>query len=123
MKQHHHHTHGQAPKAQPVRFEFTHPTAAKVCVAGSFNNWEPANKFLQPSGAGSWSEEISLTPGIYEYRFVVDGEWLADPLAKESVPNPFGGENSVLVVAEFQEAEDSAVRQGAAGSRGKQPKR
>jgi hypothetical protein len=30
----------------------------------------------------------------------VDGQWLPDPNAKESVENPFGGRNSVLVVSE-----------------------
>jgi hypothetical protein len=30
---------------------------------------------------------------------VVDGHWMTDPLATESVPNPFGGKNSVLKVA------------------------
>jgi hypothetical protein len=36
--------------------------------------------------------------GRHEYLFVVDGQWLPDPKAKESVQNPFGGRNSVLVV-------------------------
>ena len=40
--------------------------------------------------------ELALPPGTYEYRLVVDGEWIADPSAKETVPNPFGGVNSVL---------------------------
>jgi hypothetical protein len=30
----------------------------------------------------------------------VDGQWLPDPNAKESVENPFGGRNSVLTVSE-----------------------
>jgi hypothetical protein len=29
---------------------------------------------------------------------------MPDPLAKETVPNPFGGRNSVLTVADSQEA-------------------
>jgi hypothetical protein len=40
-----------------------------------------------------------LAPGTYEYCLVVDGQWMPDPLAKETVPNPFGGRNSVLKVA------------------------
>ncbi|HTH49663.1 MAG TPA: glycogen-binding domain-containing protein [Candidatus Limnocylindria bacterium] len=109
MKQHHH-THGQAPKARPVRFELTHPTAGTVYVAGSFNDWQPAQKSLHSAGAGSWLEEISLTPGTYEYCFVVDGEWMADPQAKDSVANPFGGRNSVLVVSESFESEAATAR-------------
>jgi hypothetical protein len=30
---------------------------------------------------------------------VVDGQWMPDPLARETVTNPFGGRNSVLKVA------------------------
>jgi len=31
----------------------------------------------------------------------VDGEWVEDPLATESTPNPFNRNNSVLRVAEL----------------------
>jgi hypothetical protein len=41
---------------------------------------------------------VPLSPGRYEYRFVVNGEWVDDPKAKASVPNPHGGRNAVLVV-------------------------
>ena len=82
----------------PVHFEFTHPTAKKVCVAGTFNHWQPEAKTLHVSGGGRWIKESALAPGSYEYCFVVDGQWMPDPLAKESVANPFGGKNSVLKV-------------------------
>jgi hypothetical protein len=45
-----------------------------------------------------------LAPGTYEYCLVVDGQWMPDPLARETVPNPFGGRNSVLKVATSPEA-------------------
>jgi hypothetical protein len=35
---------------------------------------------------------------------VVDGQWMPDPLAGETVPNPFDGRNSVLKVASSPEA-------------------
>ena len=40
-----------------------------------------------------------LPPGAYEYKFVVDGEWLTDPGNPEVRPNAFGTYNSVLLVA------------------------
>ena len=99
----HNHNHDNAPSAGPqlvpVHFEFTHPTATHVSVAGCFNHWQPEAKTLHPAGGGRWQKETVLPPGNYEYCFVVDGQWIADPLAKESVPNPFGGRNSVLKVA------------------------
>ena len=45
-----------------------------------------------------------MPDGTCEYRLVVDGQWIADPLAKETVLNPFGGRNSVLNVASSPEA-------------------
>ncbi|MBE0540025.1 MAG: glycogen-binding domain-containing protein [Verrucomicrobia bacterium] len=92
------------PPLVPVRFEFTHPTATTVCVAGTFNHWQPESKTLQSSGVGHWWKETALAPGTYEYCLVVDGQWMPDPLAKESVPNPFGGRNSILNVAGTAEA-------------------
>ena len=99
----HNHNHDNAPSAEsqlvPVRFEFTHPTAVTVCLAGSFNHWQPESKTLHSSGSGNWWKETSLAPGTYEYCLVVDGQWMPDPRARETVPNPFGGRNSVLHVA------------------------
>jgi 1,4-alpha-glucan branching enzyme len=99
----HNKNHDNVPAADsalaPVRFEFTHPTAKTVCLAGTFNHWQPESKTLHPSGAGHWYKETVLAPGRYEYCLVVDGQWMPDPTARETVPNPFGGRNSVLTVA------------------------
>jgi len=100
MKHNHNHDNSQSagPQLVPVRFEFTHPTANTVCVAGTFNDWHPEAKAMHPMGNGHWLKETALPPGNYEYCLVVDGHWMTDPLATESVPNPFGGKNSVLKV-------------------------
>jgi len=78
--------------------ECNHPTATAVSVAGTFNDWRPGATPMIPLGAGRWIKPLALPPGTYEYRLVVDGEWMPDPLAKEAVTNPFGGLNSVLKV-------------------------
>lgn len=106
MKRRHHHDHPGSPdpQLQPVRFEFVHFTATKISVAGTFNDWNPTDKTLQAVGSGHWMKETLLAPGTYEYCLVVDGQWLPDPAARETVPNPFGGRNSVLRVASTLEA-------------------
>jgi len=86
-------------RAKPVHIEFAHPTATAIGIAGSFNDWRPEATPMIPLGEGQWAKELALPPGTYEYCVVVDGAWMADPLAKETVPNPFGGLNSVLRVA------------------------
>src|SRR5713101_3675951 len=78
--------------------EFRHPGAKEVCIAGSFNDWHPAATPMVSLGDGKWAKELTLPAGRYEYRFVVDGQWVDDPNAKESVPNPHGSVNAVLVV-------------------------
>ena len=87
-----------APCVKKVHVEFNHATAAKIGIAGTFNDWHPEATLMIPVGEGRWFKELMLPPGDYEYRMVVDGSWLSDPLAKENVPNPFGGMNSVLRV-------------------------
>lgn len=81
-----------------VFFELTHPTAQSVSIAGTFNDWHPTVTPMIDLGEGRWRKEITLPPGRYEYRLVVDGQWIDDPAAKETAPNPFGGVNGVLNV-------------------------
>ena len=87
-----------APNLIPVHFRFNHPTAATVYVAGAFNQWRPEVNALQPAGNGHWLKEMALPVGTYEYCLVVDGQWMPDPVARDFVPNPYGGMNSVLHV-------------------------
>ena len=82
-----------------VRVEFNHSGASQVCIAGSFNDWHPASTPLISLGDGKWAKDLTLPPGRHEYRFVVDGQWMDDPAAKETVPNPFGGVNAVLEIS------------------------
>ena len=77
----------------------THATAQEVCIAGSFNDWHPSVTPMVRLDDGKWAKELALPPGRYEYRFVVDGQWVDDPAATELIPNPFGTPNAVLVVA------------------------
>jgi 1,4-alpha-glucan branching enzyme len=98
---------------QPVRFEFTDATAHTVCVVGTFDNWRPDAKPMHPLGGGRWVKETVLPPGDYEYCLVVDGKWMPDPLARETVPNPFGGVNSVLKVSSPAQASPLASPQKA----------
>ncbi len=81
-----------------MHLEYTHPTAHTVAIAGTFNDWHPNATAMVSVGSGRWVKELVLAPGVYEYRFVVDGEWLPDPQADEARSNPFGGMNSVLKV-------------------------
>jgi 1,4-alpha-glucan branching enzyme len=81
-----------------VRFELDIPEARRVSVAGTFNDWKPRATRLAFIGGTKWFKEVLLAPGRYEYRFVVNGEWMDPPNAKVYVPNPYGGRNAVVEV-------------------------
>lgn len=80
-----------------VHFKVSAGEAKVVAVAGTFNGWDPKGTPLNKAG-DAWDATIALPRGRYEYRFVVDGKWLSDPNARESVRNPFGSQNSVLTI-------------------------
>jgi 1,4-alpha-glucan branching enzyme len=88
----------ESVRLQVVRFEVFAPGAHAVFLAGSFNDWNPTATPMTACGEAKWVKELSLSPANYQYRFVVDGQWIEDPKANDSVPNPFGGCNSVVHV-------------------------
>ncbi len=71
-----------------------------VALVGNFNNWDKDYDFMYPVGLGEFEFVISLNPGVYQYKFVIDGtEWIPDPSCPERWPDSMGGDNSVLRVA------------------------
>ena len=85
--------------AFPVTFRIHAPTAHEVYLAGTFNNWNPkATKMIKKDGY--WEVTINLKPGIYQYKFVIDGKWREDPKNPWKTDDGFGGFNSVLRVTE-----------------------
>lgn len=85
-------------KAKLTRFSYFDPGAHQVSVAGDFNNWAQDSCLLKRKDSGEWNVSLNLKPGIYDYRFIVDGEWREDPQSLERVPNPFGTLNNRIVV-------------------------
>lgn len=82
-----------------VEFLLERSGAEQVCLCGDFNQWQPTSlrKVGRPD-AGLWEKRLVLSPGRYEYKFVVDGNWTHDPEARENVPNLYGSLNSVVEV-------------------------
>jgi hypothetical protein len=83
-----------------VRFELVAPTADRVSLAGSFNDWRADGVLLTRSAeTGVWTGTVPLRPGEHQYMFVIDGaEWIPDPDAHAQVDDGFGQTNSVIVV-------------------------
>lgn len=88
-----------APKGTRVTFHVRAEAGSKVYIAGCFNNWDPTSKPLtDKNGTGDYSITLTLKPGTYQYKFVINGTWCADPECTEWVPNDMGTLNSVCVV-------------------------
>lgn len=79
-----------------VRFAFQGESAEQVALVGSFNRWDATADPMRLDGPGLWVVEVPLPPGRHEYGFLVDGQWVADPLEGERIEDGFGRENSVL---------------------------
>jgi hypothetical protein len=69
-----------------------------VRVTGEFTEWSLAGIPLWDEGGGSWHTVLSLDPGVYEYRMIIDGDWADHDEAGGRVVNPYGGENCILTV-------------------------
>lgn len=83
-----------------ICFRLRMPDASEVYLTGSFNHWNPGGIPLYPVPGldGVWEVTLPLTPGNYEYRYIVDGRWVTDPSHQQTLVNDMGVENSLLVV-------------------------
>ena len=52
-----------------------------VQLAADFTEWEKSPIDLIRFENGVWSTTVPLPPGVYAYRFLVDGHWYDDPRA------------------------------------------
>ncbi len=74
------------------------PDAKRVYLAGDFNDWNPtAGRMTKRQGI--FRKRVKLSRGQYQYKFVVDGQWHADPAARAEAPDGFGSSNSVIDIA------------------------
>jgi 1,4-alpha-glucan branching enzyme len=86
--------------AKGVVFTFKNPNVREVQLAGDFNNWIPDQGVETRLGPkGTWEKVVRLGPGVYQYRYFVDGEWQPDPSNPRRVEGPAGGVNSVLIIS------------------------
>lgn len=71
-------------------------TVSTATVAGEFNGWDSGRNPMERGEDGVFRASLPMAPGAYTYKFVVDGDWIADPSNPVQDTSGFG--NSVLVV-------------------------
>jgi len=74
-----------------------HEDASVVVLAGSFNAWNQSQLVFGREG-GEWVCRIDLDPGVYQYKFILDGDWLLDPSNPDTAEDEAGNVNNVLEV-------------------------
>lgn len=56
----------------------THKNAQKVILTGDFNDWDEGALSMKKVYEG-WEISVAVRPGNYNYKFIVDGQWITDP--------------------------------------------
>lgn len=73
--------------------------AETVYLVGDFNNWDEMATPMEMLKDGRFKVVLELEVGReYQFRYLVNGtEWHNDWEADKYVPNPFSGDNSVVI--------------------------
>ena len=92
------------PPSHHFSFKPTDP-ATKVYLSGSFNGWSNDKTPLTgPDQNGDYSVDLSLEPGRYAYKFLVDGKWMLDPTNPKTEDNGLGDKNSIIAIVGEKQA-------------------
>lgn len=88
----------QKIKRKKFAFSIESADAKEVILMGDFNNWNPKMHPMKSNGNGIWNKSVVVPPGRYEYKFLVDKQWIEDPQNDKTCPNCFGTNNSIFNV-------------------------
>jgi alpha-amylase/alpha-mannosidase (GH57 family) len=92
------------PRVVNGGIEFSVPDNGEkaVSLVGDFNGWVKGETPLGKVRPGKWAVVKKLSAGMYQYKFVLDGEqWILDPHNRAAIENYKGsGKNSVFVLTE-----------------------
>ncbi|MFH1856497.1 MAG: isoamylase early set domain-containing protein [Candidatus Omnitrophota bacterium] len=85
----------ESESGKKIIFSLRVSGAKEVFLAGDFNEWNTKSTSLKKDKDNVWRKELFLKPGRYEYKFIVDGNWITDPTNSNRSWNSIGSENSV----------------------------
>ncbi len=74
------------------------PEANDVRLTGDWLDWDRDGIKMERNEEGVWKTTVTLAPGSYQYKFIVDGTEMPDPDVEEKVPDGKGGYATPLVV-------------------------
>ena len=79
-------------------FSLTAPDAKTVYLAGEMSDWQDNVFEMQRGENNNWSLTLYLPQGAWQYKFVVDGQWIYDKSNPKTTDDGFDGLNSVIVL-------------------------
>lgn len=86
-------------KKRRITFSLQTEPGQQIFVAGNFNDWDPtAKEMVDKQGKGLYKAVLCLTPGEYQYKFVINGTWCVDQANQSWIQNSHGTLNSVIHV-------------------------
>jgi chromosome partitioning protein len=95
---------GDAPTGlRRVVLRFPSLAGKNVQIAGDFNDWVPDAGVESRDESDALEKIVTVPPGLYQYRLLVDGDWFEDPANPARIPNHAGGFNSLLRVQDEEE--------------------
>lgn len=72
-------------------------SAKKAILTGSFNNWNERDLILKKVN-DTWKLSVYLQDGTYAYKFIVDKQWITDPMCNKNIDDGYGNINSILSI-------------------------
>ena len=87
-------------KRKKVTFSFYANGAKSVFVSGDFCGWDTKKYPMKLKSDNNWKTQLVLPEGQYQYKFLVDGQWINDPLNEKVCENCFGTQNNVLSITQ-----------------------
>ncbi|MCV2403952.1 isoamylase early set domain-containing protein [Marinomonas sp. C2222] len=84
-----------------VKFSLSADTLAgakKVFVVGDFNDWDTSSHPLRKQKSGAFSTSINFAvESSYQFRYLVDGNWLNDDMADGYAQSPMSGDSNCVL--------------------------
>ena len=94
----HHTITKQKSKKRRITFSVNAADAKAVSLVGEFNNWKAGAHPMKNDGSGKWVKPVLLPAGQFEYKFLVDNQWVEDPRNERTCTNCFGTRNNIVNV-------------------------
>jgi 1,4-alpha-glucan branching enzyme len=82
-----------------MEFRFFRPAASRVFLVGDFNGWSTSATPMRRAEGGWWVCRLHLVPGVYQFKYLADGQWYLDYGAFGLERGPLGTWNSVAWIA------------------------